>query len=423
MKKNPNILDKVLPTRDLMAWIVCLSAGLFFFYEFFQLNLFDVINQSLRKAYHIDASQLSWMSSSYLWANILFLLPAGIILDRYSVRWVILSAMSICVVGTVGFGLSYSFFWASIFHSMAGIGNAFCFLSCIVLVSRWFPPRRQALVVGCIVTMAFLGGMMAHTPLIYLNEHFGWRNSLLIDGGVGGLLLIWLALIIKDRPGVVDKTESIREPLGDLFLQVLRNKQNWLCGMYTSCMNLTIMVLGALWGASYLMTSHHLSAISASNTISCLFIGSMLGCPFFGWFSDLSGRRKLPMVTGAVLTLGALSPLFLFDALSEVSLGIIFFSIGFFTSAQVVGYPCVAESNSEKNTGSATGIASVIVMGGAGVGQVIFAQLLQHHAGLSNLTYQSSDYQFALRLFPMAIIVALLSLFLMRETHCSRIHT
>lgn len=174
-----------VPRGDFMAWVVCLSAGLFFLYEFFQLNIFDVINQSLREDFHIDATQLSWMSSTYLWADILFLLPAGLILDRFSTRKVILTAMFVCVVGTIGFAVTESFFLASFFHFLSGIGNAFCFLSCVVLVSHWFPPRRQALVIGSLVTMAFIGGMMAHTPFAYLNDLFGWRRALLIDGVVG----------------------------------------------------------------------------------------------------------------------------------------------------------------------------------------------------------------------------------------------
>ena len=65
------------------------------------------------------------------------------------------------------------YFTACFFHFLSGIGNAFCFLSCVVLVAHWFPPRRQALVIGLLVTMAFTGGMMAHTPFAYLNEHYG----------------------------------------------------------------------------------------------------------------------------------------------------------------------------------------------------------------------------------------------------------
>ncbi len=402
-----------------MAWLVCLSAGLFFFYEFFQLNLFDVINEPLRLEFDIDAKQISWMSSMYLWADILFLLPAGIILDRFSTRTVILSAMLVCIVGTVGFGLTHSFVIASFFHFLSGIGNAFCFLSCVVLVSRWFPPRRQALVIGCLVTMAFIGGMMAHTPLAYLNAHYGWRESLLIDGGVGVLLFLWILLTVKDSPyknhAAVQQNSSQYN-----FLTALRNSQNWLAGLYTSCLNLPIMVLCALWGASYLEVVHQLPKMEASNVISLIFIGSIIGCPLAGWISDAWGSRKPLMIIGAVATLITVIPLFFGSALSETSLSIIFFLLGFFTSTQVITYPLVTESNHASNTGAATGIASFIIMGGGGVGQVVFGMLMHHHAGGAH--YTTADFQFAMWMFPIATLVSLAAIFFTRETYCKRMN-
>ncbi|WP_165474766.1 MFS transporter [Legionella nagasakiensis] len=404
------------PRGDWMAWLVCLSAGLFFFYEFFQLNLFDVINEPLREEFQIDAAQLSWMSSTYLWADILFLLPAGIILDRFSTRQVILAAMLVCVIGTVGFALTSSFAVASFFHFLSGIGNAFCFLSCVVLVSRWFPPRRQALVIGCLVTMAFIGGMMAHTPLAYLNAHYGWRNALLLDGGIGVLLFLWIFLAVKDRPYQQAQYDINQQKETPDFVRALTNPQNWLAGIYTSCLNLPIMVLCALWGASYLEVVHQMPKIDASNVVSLIFIGSILGCPLVGWLSDSMGQRKPLMIFGAVATLLTVMPLFSGIAFSKMALSVLFFTLGVFTSTQVITYPLIAESNRSSNTGAATGIASVIIMGGGGVGQVLFGVLMHHHAGTAH--YTVADFQFAMWMFPIATIVALLAVLFTQETHC-----
>ncbi len=413
--------NEALPRNAWMPWLVCLSAGLFFFYEFFQLNLFDVINQSLRTEFNINAAQLSWMSSTYIWANVLFLLPAGIILDRFSARIVILIAMLICVIGTVGFAWTHSFVWASFFHSLTGLGNAFCFLSCVVLVSRWFPPRRQALVIGCIVTMAFIGGVMAHTPLVYLNDQYGWRNALIIDGGVGVLILLWIGFMVREKSNqlAADKCSKDHTWLSD-FRHALLTIQNWFAGLYTACLNLPIMVLCALWGASYLQVVHHLPDIVASNIISLVFFGSIIGCPLVGWLSDSMERRKPLMIVGAVATLLTLIPLFLGIDLSQTTLGILFFALGFFTSTQVISYPLIAESNSSRNTGAATGIASVIVMGGAGVGQVLFGLLMQRHAGSITQHYAAADFQFAMWIFPITIVIALIAILLTQETHCKR---
>jgi MFS family permease len=401
-----------------IAWLVCLSAGLFFFYEFFQLNLFDVINQSLRDEFEINATQLSWMSSTYVWANVLFLLPAGIILDRFSTRYVILCAMLTCVIGTLGFALTYSFAWASFFHAMTGLGNAFCFLSCVVLISRWFQPFRQALAIGCIVTMAFIGGMMAHTPMAYLNAQYGWRNALLIDAGAGLLILVWLYFIIQDAPPTFKFTPVEQKRWFIDFKDALRNSQNWLAGLYTSCLNLPIMVLCALWGASHLQIAHQLTQIEASNVVTLMFIGSIFGCPLVGWLSDTLARRKPLMVIGAIATLLTLLPLLTGAILSKTTLSIIFFALGLFTSTQVISYPLIAESNPLRSTGVATGIASVIVMGGGGLAQVLFGLLLQRHAGIVTQQYTAADFEFAMWMFPLTVAIALFAILLTRETYC-----
>lgn len=410
-----------VPRGDLMAWVVCLSAGLFFLYEFFQLNIFDVINQPLRDDFHINATELSWMSSAYLWADILFLLPAGVILDRFSTRIVILTAMMVCVLGTVGFATTESFALASFFHFLSGIGNAFCFLSCVVLVSHWFPPRRQALVIGSLVTMAFIGGMMAHTPFAYLNDLLGWRKALLIDGAVGAVLLLWIYFTVYDKPQ--DSPGRVRTSAGHVlpsFIQALANRQNWLAGVYTSFLNLPIMVLCALWGASYLQVAHGLSEIAASNVVSLIFMGSVIGCPLVGWMSDSQGRRKPLMIAGALATLITVIPLFLDLTLSQTTLSIIFFALGLFTSTQVISYPLVAESNQAENTGAATGIASVLIMGGGGVAQVLFGWLMAQHAQVAVAQYTMADFQYAMWMFPIAAIAALIAVLMTRETYCKR---
>lgn len=401
-----------------MAWLVCLSAGLFFFYEFFQLNVFDVINQFLRQDFHIDAERLSWMSSAFIWANVLFLLPAGIIIDRFPIRHVILWALLICIVGTLGFGLTKSFAVATLFHAATGIGNAFCFISCVVLVSRWFLPKHQALVIGTIVTMAFIGGMMAHTPFAYLTEQCGWRNAVLIDGLVGCVIWAWIYIIVREKPVAISENQAVLWL--PTFIAALKNRQNWLAGIYTACLNLPIMVLCALWGASYLQEVHQLDKIRASNVVSLIFIGSIIGCPLIGWLSDSFGHRKPFMLFGVIATGIVMMPLFMAINLSDWELGLIFFALGLFTSAQVISYPLIAESNSLNSTGVATGIASVLIMGGGGVGQVLFGYLMQHHATKVVSHYTISDFQFAMWMFPVALFVAFMVNVLTRETYCKR---
>lgn len=412
ISSKPNLL-----ANSFKAWIVCLSAGLFFFYEFFQLNLFDVINFPLREEFHLTSTQLSWMSSYYLWANVLCLVPAGILLDKFSVRKIILVDMLFCILSTIGFALTHDFVWASVFHAITGMGNSFCFLACVIFVSRWFPPARQAFVMGIIVTMAFLGGMMAHTPLAQLNQIVGWRQSLLCDAGLGGLILGIMYFTLHDGK-LAEKNSNTVQKIS--LRSVIANRQNSLAGLFTSCLNLPIMVLSALWGATALQVLYGLSAIEASNVVSMIYLGSIIGCPLVGWWSDRLGKRKPLMIIGALLTCVVLVPIVLGWSLSLLTLQGLFFLIGFVTSTQVISYPMIAESNDAHQVGFATSIASLIIMAGGAIGQIIFGWMMHYHSHALRAQYSAADFHFALWIFPAAALIALIAVLCTRETFCGK---
>lgn len=417
-------LDKLYTPSVLKAWLICLSAGLFFFYQFVQLNIFDVINTPLRQSFQLSASQISLLSSAFLAGNVVFLLPAGILLDRFSSRLIILYALMICIIGTLGFSVSHSFITAYVSRFLTGIGNAFCFLSCVILIGQWFPPKRQAFLMGLVITMAFMGGMVAHTPFYHLSQAFGWRIAMLINAVIGIVLWTEIFYVVEDSKNrclsgwnTLDRAQLLSN-LKSSLRQVTRNSQNWYAGIYTAFLNLPIMVLCALWGASFLQVAQHVSVPTSSNIISLIYVGSIIGCPLVGWVSDKQGLRKPLMLIGSILTLGTMFILVTGLILSESQLKALFLVVGLVSSTQVLSYPLIAESNSNQLTGTATAMASIIIITGAAVAQIIFGTLMQYHAGVLKYSYSLSDYQFAIWIFPIAALFSVISVVLLRETYC-----
>lgn len=418
----------VYPRATKQAWLVCFCAALFFFYEFVQLHMFNAINPQLMAEFNLTATQLSFLSSTFLWADILFLLPAGLILDRFSVRKVILGAMLVCLIGTLGFALSTNIWLLGFFHFFSGIGNAFCFLSCIMLVARWFPPQRQALVVGLVVTMAFLGGMVAQAPFAILSGIMGWRNALLIDTVLGVIFMSLIWVYVRDYPAehadahLKKMHDTKNVPFWHSLSGALRNCQNWLCGLYTSLLNLPILVLTAVWGAPYLAKVHGLTYTQATFVSSMIFLGSIIGCPLLGWYSDSLRKRKTPMIQGAIASLVIMVLILYIPNLSYLGLISLFFLLGFFTSAQIIVYPMIAESNPKSLTGVAIAAASFIIMGGGGVGQNLFGWLLDltwdGTLQQQQPIYSAENYQFAMLIFPIAFVLGLLAILITKETYC-----
>lgn len=431
----------VMPSEDtkielsydyrLQPWVVCFSAALFFFFEFMQLNMFNALNPALIRTFNINPTQLAHLSAMYFYANVIFLFPAGMILDRVSTRKVIIVAMMAAVLCTFAFAAAHALWQAELCRFVTGIGGAFVLLSNVRLASRWFKPRRMALVIGLIVTFAMVGGMVAQTPFTLLTDSVGWRMTLALDGLVGFFMFGVIVLFVRDFPrkqaSVYAKQQRLLQGIGFFraLLRTIRNPQNWLGGLYTSLMNLPIFLLGAMWGIMYLVQVRGLSRADASLVTSMLFIGTIIGSPIVGWLSDRIRRRRLPMIAGTIIASGLILMLMYVSHLSMTALLLVFFGLGFITSTQIISYPLIAESNPLTLTGTAEGLASVLIMAG-GFTQPLFAWLMEWHWTHYYIKkipfYSISNYRMALAIMPVAFILALIIALMIRETYCVGYH-
>lgn len=415
--------------NPVLAWVVVLFAALFFFYEYIQGNMFNSISQQLLDAFHINATQLGQLSSYYFIANVVFLFVAGSLLDRFSTKKIILASLLICVLGTLTFAMSTTLFAATVSRFLTGIGSAFCFLSCIRLASRWFPASKMGMVTGFIVTLAMLGGMVAQTPLAHLVHIISWREALYYDAGLG--ILVWLIILAVVRDCPLHAQNKEHQGRGHLkrigywrsFFLAFGRLQNWLGGIYTCLMNLPLMLLGSLWGALYLKTAYHMGAIQAADISSMLFLGTIVGSPIVGWVSDRISLRKPPMIVGTCLSLLVVLVIIYSQGLSYVSLIILFFLVGLFTSSQILGYPVVAESSPRMITAMSVCVVNITAQGGIAIFQPLYGFLMdlhvKHSHGIAHV-YHLADFSWSMLIFPFAIIIALFAALALRETHgCS----
>ena len=416
-----------------LAWVVVMTAALFFFYEFIQMNLFNTINVQLRETYHLNAEALGQLFSMYFYANTLSLLVAGSLLDRYSTKKLLLFAVTICTVGTFLFSTAATYNVAAFGRCLVGAGASFCFLSCIRIASRWFPPKRMALVVGAVVTMAMLGGLTAQTPFALLVNWLGsWREALLVNTGLGVVIFVAILCIVQDRPPhsqeKIHADHAMLKQLGPwrCVKMAVCNMQNWLCGLYTALVNLPVFILGGLWGIRYLTGVHHITDTEASYATTLFFVGVIIGSLVYGWISDHIERRVLPMIIGAALSLATLLFLIYTPQLSLPALIFIFFFIGFITSSQVLTYPTIAELNPIYLTSTSVSIDSICIMISGFIFPPFFGTLMEQggpHEMLNGVAvYTANDFHHAMLVFPITLIAALVISFLIRETRCKAVH-
>ena len=412
-------------TPSLTPYIVIFCGSLFFFFEFMQVNVFNSLTPFLFNAFHANSTDIGKLATAYIYGNVLFLLPAGLLLDRFSTRQLIMIATLICSLGTLAFSLTHVLWQAQICRFITGLTGSFCLISNVRLASRWFPAHRMALIIGLIVLFAMLGAVVAQTPFTVLITHLGWRQALWVDVAMGLLVMLFVWRFVKDYPPGSKKkyqrqTQQTQQwGYWKSLFNTLSKSQNWLAGIYASLINLPLFLLGASWGNLYLMQANHLSQLQASNVSAMLFSGMIAGSPFIGWLSDRIRLRKLPMIVGALCCL-AIITLILLLPLNYQWLMSFFFLLGFVCSSQVLAYPTVAESNPSALIASAESIISITVMAG-GFLIAVFPLLLNwhwKHIVIDQVpVYSRWDYLTALSMIVIGFFIAILCCLFIKETH------
>ncbi|OGT29927.1 MAG: hypothetical protein A3E87_09315 [Gammaproteobacteria bacterium RIFCSPHIGHO2_12_FULL_35_23] len=415
-------ISSVRSTRT--PWLVCLSAALFFYYVFFQLAMFNTISSHLMQTFNLNATSLGYLSSSYFFADALLIIPAGILLDRFSTRTIALSMMTACVISTYIFSVTHSYFLALLCRALTGAGNAFAFLTSMQLASRWLPPKRLALGIGLIITTIMLGGIVAQTPLALLTSAIGWRSAMVINATLGLFFLAFMYYQLQDYPLEYHHSATLTQnrTLFSNLKTALKSSQNWFCAGFVAFMNLPISLLGELWGVMYLTQTHHLSMTTATNITSMMFIGMIIGSPCMGWLSDKMQRRRIPMIMSAVFILAIVGLIAYINITSAILLGSLFFILGLLASAQVISYPTIAESNSLAITGTAMSTVAIFLNIVSFIAQPLFGWLI--HLGWNGMKinntpiYSAANFHLAMLLLPLAFIISLFIALKVKETYC-----
>lgn len=424
-------MDTKVKTPLWKSCFILFITSLLFFYIFAIGNAYNSLGPYIAVQFQLAPAKLGFISSLYFYTDLLFLIPAGIIVDRYSPRTVIALVLLVASTGVLLTPFAHSVTMLIISRLLMGFGGGFCFVGCIRIAVNWFQSKYLARASGFIVTMGMFGGFMVQTPLTILIHHIGWREAMVATSIVGYVIMLLIFLFVRDVPAHEEQVTRQRKALhiqtGALkcLKLALLKKQNWFCGIYTSLMNLPIFMLGALWGIPYLTQVQGFSVNDAATVSGMLYIGTMIGSPLLGSISDIMKSRTRPMQIAAILSIILIFAVIEISSHSFWVFLILFLLLGAITSAQIISYPAVVESSDPLVSSSATSVISMMCMGGGALIQPLFGLLLAYKGNgtLAHdiMSYPAANYKFAMYALPVAFIISLILSFLIRDTKGQRI--
>ncbi|WP_372775231.1 MFS transporter [Mangrovibacterium sp.] len=404
--------------------LVVFTAGAFFFYSFIQMTLFSTEAMKLffmSQLSLVNTAAFGNFAGTFLYGTVLFLIPAGIMLDRFSVRKIILLMVLLDVLCVLGMAFTRDAFTASVLRFITGVAHCIAFMAPFRLAPRWFASKHLAMVSGLLVAFAVLGGWVSGAPLLALINSFGGQTAMIMNGILGVVILLVSLVFLKDYPvGYQAAGEStVQLSLLDGLKLAAKNLQNWLAGMYIGFLNLAVLLLGAMWGTTYLkFVNPEFSEATFTGIIGMIFIGTIIGSPLSGLISDRLKSRKKAMIGGGILSLLVMLLIIFPPVTSAGFFYVLFFLLGLITAAQSIGYPVIAESNEDRVLGTANGLSAVVLMGIGAIGQPLFGVLIELFGGGADASTEQlqAALQTSIWIMPLAFVGAILCSVLLKET-------
>lgn len=407
------------------AWSIWGLAASAFFIEYFARVAPGVMIDSLMRDFKVHAFALGSLSAFFYYAYVGMQIPVGILVDRFSLRWLLSAMILVCALGCFVFALTTQLAIAAFARFIMGFGAAFSFISALKVASVWFPAQKFGLLAGLTQAIGMFGAAVGQMPMAYLVAHFSWRMTLVLIASVMTLLAVAIVLVVRDpeksRPSIVEKN-LMHAPWSGL-IEVLKNPQSWWNALFAGLLYAPTTALAELWGVKFFRQAYHLDNEIAAMAVGLIFIGWTVGGPLVGWISDKLKRRKIILLLSALGSLFSAS-LVLMLHLPLTLLFCLLFLYGLANTGVATAYAVASEINPHSLSGTSVAFANMAsVLIGAGFQPLIGWLLEKNWDGTVENgapIYSTADFHSALIVLLGSLFSALLVACCVRETYCQR---
>jgi MFS family permease len=156
-----------------------------------RINL-SVAGGSIRLAYHLSPIELGYLFSAYSWTYALCLVPLGLTVDRWGIRYLVAAAMIVWSVGGMLTGVATSFAALLVARLVLGAGEAASLPAGSRVVREWAPRNERGLATGILNAGVYIGPALGAPLVGWIISYWGWRVSFYVTGLIGILFgVLW----------------------------------------------------------------------------------------------------------------------------------------------------------------------------------------------------------------------------------------
>lgn len=228
--------------------------------------------------------------------------PAGVLLDRFGARRLVVVGALIMAAGQLLLGLSTTLPLAVVARVLVGAGDALTFVSVLSVVTAWFPARRVPLMTQLTGLLGQFGQILSAVPLAALLHGPGWTTAFVSAGALGVVAAVAVFVVMRDRPPGAPARPPAATPRE--VLEVLYSswrEPGTRLGLWTHMgTHFSGTVFALLWGVPYLVAGQGYTPAEASALLIMFVLVTMLAGPVFGEFTARHPLRRSWLVLSII---------------------------------------------------------------------------------------------------------------------------
>ncbi|WP_322921037.1 MFS transporter [Nocardioides renjunii] len=253
------------------AWVIWLVALSVYILAVFHRSSLGVAGIIASERFDISATSLATFTVLQLVVYAGMQVPVGVLLDRFGSRAMLLSGLVLMTVGQLAFAFAESFPTAVAARAAVGAGDAMIFISVIRLVTVWFLVRQGPMVTQVTGLSGQLGAIAAAGPLAYLLHELGWTRAFALTSSIGLVLLVVVALLVKDSPYRRDDVVAIKLRALAQSVRTVWGNPGTRLGMWSHFVSqFSSTVFALLWGYPFLVQGLGWSTGAASTLLMAM---------------------------------------------------------------------------------------------------------------------------------------------------------
>lgn len=295
-----------------MLWFVC-------FFNYADRQAIFSVFPLLKSEMGLTDVQLGIVASAFMWVYAGFGAIAGLVGDRLQRKTLIISGLVFWSLVTAGTALSTDYAHLVLCRALEGFGEAFYFPASMSLLSDYHGKDTRSKAMSFHQSSVYAGTIAGGALAGYMGQHYGWRSSFWLFGGLGVLLGIILLGFLKEPPrGLSEDTHDEVEDgshvmldlkqgnIFDSIKQAFSDPMVWILVSVFIGANFVASIF-LTWMPTFMFEKFQMSlSMAGFSATAYLQIASVLGVITGGFLADrlvkkYRGGRMMTQAAGLIL--------------------------------------------------------------------------------------------------------------------------